>query len=534
MTHSRGGALRRLLIDAGRVDRSQSDPVVSLRNAVGLVIPLLIAFASGNVAGGTPAAIGALQTAFADRPGPYRLRLVRMVGTAVIAGLVGGLASGFGHNTTLSVVLLAICAFAAGQLLSAGPAAAQLGTAATACAIVLGHLPQSPVKAVQLGLLVVAGGLIQTALAVAAWPLGRHRPERLAIAAVYEQIAGLARQPVGTSAGPPVVQAMADARATLDGRGHDHGPSVEAYRVLLGEAERLRHNVLTLAAYAERLPQSVIPSVLAELAGVLDVVVRVLTGNDPLRDAERETAIAHVERIGAARDQLGGSLTERAAASRIDATAGQLRAVIETTRTGAGEGRENEDAGEPLVRLPHPIEVIRANLDLRSSALRHATRLTLLIPATDIVLRLAGFDRAYWVSLTILVVLRPDFGSTAQRAFARVIGTLIGLAVGSLVLHYLLGDHEVGVILLLGVAFFGMRLAGPKNIALGSICLSVLVVCLLFLAGYPAHTTFVERSVATAIGGGIALVASLLWPSWERAQIRDQLADLIGAYRDYL
>ena len=42
-------------------------------------------------------------------------------------------------------------------------------------------------------------------------------------------------------------------RQTLYGLGHDYGPSVEAYRVLLDEAERIRREVIVLAALVERL-----------------------------------------------------------------------------------------------------------------------------------------------------------------------------------------------------------------------------------------------------------------------------------------
>ena len=160
---------------------------------------------------GVQAAIGALQTAFADRPGPYRLRVARMLVTALVAGLTAGLAAGLGNNLLASAVLLAVLAFTAGLLLSVGPSAAQVGIAATACALVLGHIPERPLAALCTGLLVLAGGAVQTVLAIAAWPLGRHRPERQALAgAVPASLPGWPRNPIDAGTSPPLGTAIAD------------------------------------------------------------------------------------------------------------------------------------------------------------------------------------------------------------------------------------------------------------------------------------------------------------------------------------
>ncbi|MDQ1742570.1 MAG: hypothetical protein QOE23_909 [Pseudonocardiales bacterium] len=529
-------SLRQFYAEATRLDLSQSDPVVAARNAIGLLAPLVLAAALGSPAVGVEAAIGALQTAFADRPGPYRLRLARMLITALAAGVTAGLAAGLGSVLPAFAVLLAVCAFGAGLLLSAGPSAAQVGVAATACALVLGHLPQTPLGALHTGLLVFAGGALQAVLAIAAWPLGRHGPERRALAALYRQLAGLAERPIDAATSPPLGDAIAEARAVLSGAGHDHGPSVEAYRVLLDEAVRARRDILVLSAYADRLRHDGLAEAEAAVRAELSTAGSVLAGIAAGLQAGGPIEPAAPLLAGAGSARLAGSLTERAAASRIATLAGQLRAMADTARTGAGEGRLDEDAdrAEVPIRLRDPVQVVRANLHLHSPALRHATRLAVLVPLTDLLSRAAGVERGYWVSLTILVVLRPDFGATFQRSFLRVVGTLVGLLLTSLAVHYLLGDWQPGTIVLVAVLFFGVRLAGQLNFALSSVFLAGLVVLLLSLAGFSAHSTVIDRSIDTVIGGGIALAAALLWPSWERGQLRARLADLLQAYHDYL
>jgi uncharacterized membrane protein YccC len=534
-----GASLRQLYADAAHLDLSQSDPIVAGRNAIGLAVPLAVATALGNPLAGAAAATGALQAAFADRPGPYRLRLIRMLGTAVIAGCTAGLAAALGHNVAGSALLLAVLGFGTGLLISAGPSAAQVGVAATAAALVLGHLPQSPRAALYAGLLVLLGGTGQAVLAIAAWPLGRHRPEREALAALYRQLAGLAAEPIDTRSSPPMGPAIVTTTAVLRGAGHDHGPSVEAYRVLLDEAVRARQDILVLSGYASRLAEpapaqaAALHTELSRAAGLLELIA---DGLDAGRELDPDRTAELLAAVGSCRQVLGDSLTERAAVSRIRSLAGQLRAMVETARTGAGEGRTDEDTGRPFGagRLRDPLAVLRANLDPGSPALRHAVRLSVLVPATDLAIRAIGVQRGYWVALTILVVLRPDFAATFQRSLMRVIGTVVGLLLASVLVHYLFGDSAPAMIGLLTVSFFGMRMAGPANLGLSAVFLASVVVVLLSLIGQPAHSTVVVRLIDTVIGGVIALVAVLLWPSWERGQLPARLAELVEADRNYL
>lgn len=538
--------------DAARLDRTQSDPVVALRNALGVAAPLAVGTLAGGAALGIATTIGALQTAFADRPGPYRLRMLRMLGTGLAAGITSGLAIVASRNDAASVALLLILAFAAGLLLAGGPSATQVGVAGVAAALIIGHTRQAPGVAVHVGLLIFAGGALQTALALAAWPLRRHAPERRALAGLYRELAAAARAQQGTRAGPPAGLTLTAVRQTLYGLGHDHGPSVEAYRVLLDEAERIRRELVVLTALAERLagedqtdPAGAVRSALHAASGLLDGIADALDHARPVREegltAARQAVRAAIDRLDARADahtdtdtDTAGSPTRRAAASRLRALSGQLRAAVESSRTGATEGRTSGAADARGVELLRdPLAVLRANLRPRSAVFRHAVRLCLLVAGSDLVLRLADVQRGYWVSLTLLVVLRPDFATTLQRSVMRVGGTVIGLLLATGLVHWVPGGDWWRVALIVILAF-GMRLAGPGNVALSAVCLSGLVVVLLAINGVPAHTTVVSRSVATLAGGALAVLATLALPAWERRFVPSRLAALLLAYRDYL
>lgn len=537
-------SLTGLLRGAARLDRTQSDPVVALRNAVGVAAPLILGAATGSAGAGLAATIGALQTAFADRPGPYRLRILRMMGTALAAGVTSGLAVAASAHEATSLLLLLIITFGAGLLLTAGPSATQVGVASVAAALILGHTPHPGASAVHVGLLVLAGGAFQAVLAIAAWPLGRHRPERDALAGLYRALAMVARRPVGSTVGPPAGDVLTTVRLTLYGLGHDHGPSVEAYRVLLDEAERIRRELIVLGAAVERLVEARTPilaglvrAALSESAGVLDELAGALTQGRSVDEAVLQRARGAIRHAVVRLEDSDGApaeLTRRAAAARLRALAGQLRAAVESTRTGASEGRHG---AEPMTRgmrlLRDPIAILRANLTPDSAVLRHAVRAAVLVTASDLVVRVLGVQRGYWVALTILVVLRPDFGATLQRSVLRVIGSIVGVLLATVLVHFVPGGQWWHVALIALFAF-GMRLAGPGNVGLTSLSLSALVVVLLEINGVSAHDTVINRSVSTLVGGTLAVVAVLALPAWERQFVPARLGALLRAYRTYL
>jgi uncharacterized membrane protein YccC len=533
-----------LLREAARLDRTQSDPVVSARNAIGVAAPLAIGALAGNVSFGLPSTIGALQAAFADRPGPYQLRMLRMFATSLAASVTSGLAIAASGSDAASVLLLLGLAFVAGLLLAGGPSATQVGVAGVAAALIIGHTPEPGSVAIHVALLVLAGGVGQTVLAIAAWPLRRHRPERQALAKLYRELAEAARTQVGTAAGPPVGDTLTAVRQTLYGLGADHGPSTEAYRVLLDEAERLRRETVVLIGFAERLAAAKDTRSAADVRTALRAASEVLAGVADALDTGRlmspdafDPALAAVQtaddRLSAGADDTV-EFSRRAAVGRLGALAGQLRAVIATATTGATEGRSGTDAPNRARTelLRDPVAVLRANLTWRSAVFRHAVRLCVLVAASDFAVRLAGFDRGYWLPLTVLVVLRPDFATTFQRSVMRVLGTVMGLLAVTALVHWVPGGAWWQVALVAALAF-GMRFSGPGNLGLTAACLAGLVVVLLEIRGVPAHTTVESRTWATLGGGVLAVLAAVALPAWERRFVPLRLAALLDAYARY-
>jgi len=60
------------------------------------------------------------------------------------------------------------------------------------------------------------------------------------------------------------------------------------------------------------------------------------------------------------------------------------------------------------------------------------------------------------------------------------------------------------------------------------------VVILLSFEGVKSGIAVTDRVINTALGCGMAMLAYVLWPTWERSRARAALADMLDAYANYL
>jgi uncharacterized membrane protein YccC len=88
-------------------------------------------------------------------------------------------------------------------------------------------------------------------------------------------------------------------------------------------------------------------------------------------------------------------------------------------------------------------------------------------------------------------------------------------------------------LLLVGAFALMLRSIGPANYGVFSAAIAALVVFLLAATGVSPAETVDARAVNTAAGGVLALVAYAAWPTWERTQIRQTLADMLDRCREY-
>ena len=97
---------------------------------------------------------------------------------------------------------------------------------------------------------------------------------------------------------------------------------------------------------------------------------------------------------------------------------------------------------------------------------RHALRLAVVASIGEVVAQASGLPHGYWIVLTILIVLRPDYASTIYRGVQRAGGTVIGAGLGvatALLLHV-----DTAVL----VAAVGLTMTSPTPFSRSTTCCS--------------------------------------------------------------
>src|SRR5690606_11800059 len=131
-----------------------------------------------------------------------------------------------------------------------------------------------------------------------------------------------------------------------------------------------------------------------------------------------------------------------------------------------------------------------------SIAFRHALRSAVVVTAGFALVHALSMDHGYWLPMTAAIVLKPDFGATASFGILRMLGTLGGLLVMSLLLHWVL-LAPLPRLFALAVSCFLFREMAPRHYGLGIAALSGMLVLLLALAGEPAMPLVEARATAT-------------------------------------
>lgn len=531
-----------------RFDAHRMNRWMGLRNALGVALPVAVAVDLGFPSYAVVAGMGALNVAAADEMDSYRSRATRMLASTCLGATAIFLGSAIGHDRTLAFAVAALWAFASGMLVALGTAAADIGMLSLVSLFIYIARPVSLEQAAWSGVIALGGGLLQTALSILPWPLGKFGPERRALAEFYLALANSALAPPDPY-GPPLATSQSNAaQDALSAIARNHAAESERFYLLVSEAERIRLTLLSLTRIGGRMkreeggagPASVLQRVLELAASLLQAIAwqlqdRPLPDSTPAWLEEIRNAAAELR---SAAESAPATLAPaiRDARSQADALAGQLRAAIDLAQHATPAGESASVQREALVpwrlRLSNWLATLRANLSLDSSTCRHAVRLTLCIVIGTAIANAFSLQRSYWLAMTIALVLKPDFGSTFSRGALRLAGTYLGLLLATVLFHFLSPALPVHV-LCIGILVFIQRSVGRANYGLLVVAISALIVFMLSLTGIPPKDVIAARALNTTIGGALALVVYVVWPTRERTQVPQALASMLDAYRLY-
>jgi uncharacterized membrane protein YccC len=505
---------------------------VVVRNTAAVVLPLAIGYLTGHEEAGLAIGAGALDTMFSDQPGPYRQRLTQLF----LASLAAGAASlcGFliGGNLPLILIAMAACGFFGGLLVVFGTDIARVGMTSMILLVITAATPTTIDHALIGAGLIFSGGLLLALFSIAAWPLQRYGPERHALATVYRGLASFAKQEVHDDADvPALTDAMTTLQQTLLGRHHARGRAMEAFAVLLELAERVR---LELVAMADmRGAESIHTMFRNDAARVLDAIADALDSGDSPEQAARALQTLQASE----RALLDGKTRQDSVAAHIHALSGQLAAAVRNANWAGTTGEERAETAETglprALRGSSAMATLRANLTTHSVACRHAMRCAVCLTIALLVSRVANLPHGYWLPMTAAIVLRPDFAATFNFGLLRVVGTILGLLLTTALLHVTRHDFWTHLALM-GVLCMAFRYLATAHYGVAVAALTGTVVILLSFEGVNSGDAVMDRVINTALGSGMALLAYVVWPTWERVRARAALSELLSAYADYL
>ena len=243
-----------------------------------------------------------------------------------------------------------------------------------------------------------------------------------------------------------------------------------------------------------------------------------------------DAALERVRASGASDEQINalGFLLNNLRA--IDA---QL-ATIESVQTTAPVNSNTETllADDRLGGLNDIWLRLRRNMSPESALFRHAVRMSLVLCAGYAFIQFTGLQHGYWILLTSLFVCQPNYNATRHRLALRIIGTLVGVAIGLPVLLLVPSiEGQLVLIVLTGVLFFAFR---NVQYAHATMFITLLVLLCFNLLG-EGFEVALPRIIDTLIGCAIAWAAvSFIWPDWKFRNLPRVLDRAMNANCRYL
>jgi uncharacterized membrane protein YccC len=532
------------------IDTSKMDLSIGFRNALGVALPLAIGIAIKMPLGGLAVASGALNVSYSDGHDPYWQRAKRMLATSAlcaIAVMAGGLS---GHYSVLAVLLSSFWAFWAGFAIALGPTAESQGVISVVVLIIFAAQVLTPERALQAGALAFGGGVLQMLFSILLWPVHAYDPERRALSNLYLTLGKAAADPAELMhSSPPGVEASTAAQEALAARLADHSGIGERFRSLLNQGERTRLRLFTLGRLLRRMrrekfgfaPAEMVEHFLESISHVMTAIGESLRQNAPLKIDDAWLTAMHVE-TEALRE--AHETTERTflvsvvrdARRQMDAISGQIRTAIKMAGDITPEGIEKSQQSEKRLpwkmRFTSLIPRLEANFSFRSAVFRHGVRLAAAVAVAETLSRTLETPRAYWLPMTAVLVLKPEFTVTFTRGLLRIAGTILGLLLATAMFHFL--PNGIGLeVLLIGAFVFLLRWIGPANYGIFGVAVSALVVLMIAITGVAPKDVIWARGLNTLIGGTLALIAYAVWPTWERTQVDEVMARLLDSYLVY-
>ena len=540
--------LMRSVADFIEKESLSTDLSRAVRSTAAFMLPLIATSAGWVQMEPAHACIAANTIALVDVRGGYSLRFGLLLATSLILTLAVLLAGPGVTNPGIALLGTAVVVGLGGcwRHLSA-----DYGPGLAVSSSLLFFISLAPPVAISPGGAVLdpvtgtlAGALLGTLLQVALWPIRPQHPLRLTVAESWSALADLleAMSPERGTGDAAVTDKEVELRATLNRTQaalhavkHPSGGLLRQLELLNIAAVRLGFRVIAFKTafghVAERdgmksLAQSLSPALDSLTNLVRSVSISVVSRQDSQWNLFEVRVKRAGQLLAAGRSRLLSQVADPVTAQQLAHLLEQIEKQLPIVRDALKNtmGRTDSRAAFSMelrdlrtLSLRPLATSLNFSGKIEPALVRHTLRAVMLALVGVAFFKLSGFPHGYWVPFTMLVILQPDFGSTRQKAFQRMLGTVAGgLLASSLLWLHPSKEVVIGAIAVT-IALFGYFQKRRYGIAVIFITLTVVLV---MEAHQPVTLAFTLERMGSTLGGGVlALVAALIfWPAWERSR----------------
>ncbi|WP_394779767.1 FUSC family membrane protein [Undibacterium sp.] len=186
-----------------------------------------------------------------------------------------------------------------------------------------------------------------------------------------------------------------------------------------------------------------------------------------------------------------------------------------------------------LTQQKYALGVMLSNMSWNSPTFRFSIRVALAITVGLLIAdHLPYAAHGYWIVLTIVIILKPSFSMTKQRRTDRLVGTIIGCIITSVILRFVHTPALLLGFLFLATAAVPAFLYIKYRYAAVAATMQILLQINL-LVPTNAHVVS-ERLTDTLIGAIIATIFSFVLPSWEYRALPQLVKNVLADNQRYI
>ncbi len=536
----------------------------SIRTMLAFITPLLWGMATNDLTFAVWIAITAQVLSNVNVPGSYPLKLLILSGAVLACAVCAALGTLAGHYWITSVIIMMILAFLGGFVRQSGVYGPGIIIAVLLLYLLSLDHPGNTAAASRMFLWVLEGGILTLILLLTTWAFVPFNPFRRSIALTWKALsdwitAFSSIQKNNTGEDPKEKQdkyelslrkelnnsmeLLSRRQAIAHARQNRYSYHLVGLRQLVSEAGNAvssLHTVADIIKQDGQFPRRLFQSVLDNLAQTAHRIALSIISHRP---EDVYTVRLSIEKsrqsIGLLRKDLKDDTSIQAYALLQQTLDNLMRcfddalAILEKTTPEKARMTlfiRNLFTG---MTIPQRIPWVRFEFSSRSFTFRFALRLALGMGVGIFLYKFFRIPHGYWIAMTTMIVLQPEFGATFKKASDRMKGTVLGVIIGTLVflLHLPLPVN----IALMAVYSFLMTYYVTRNYAVAAFFITMLVISLFHLLEPVTWQVGGIRLANTLAGCGLAVLGGFaFWPLWERFRFPALIREAIEASTIYM